>query len=126
MSDGTGPILETLTRHSSLCPETDAVVSRLIVRELKEPGLGKMPQCVRRKSSCIGGVEGFLAREGAVAGRQIRLGNISVVFPWDYVIGPPSVVGEEGCVNCYVVREAHLIRLVDVEHSKNSQLGQNS
>lgn len=60
----------------ALGPDADAIVAGLVVRELGEPGLGKVPQGVGSLSSAVGRVSGLLATESANHGGKVEVGDL--------------------------------------------------
>ena len=59
----------------ALRPQADAVVVGLVVRELEEEGLRKVPQRMRRQRRRVGRIEQLLAGERAVAAGGLRDGR---------------------------------------------------
>lgn len=100
----------------ALRPQTDPVILGLVVRELGEPGLGKVPQsmgCLGRAVRCM---RGLLTAERADVMCKISLRNTGREVSWGDCQVPQVLVVVDGDVSGLVVREANLVGLVDVEY----------
>lgn len=98
----------------ALGPDADAIVTGLVIRELREPGLGKMPQGVGSLGGAVGCVCRLLAAKGANHGGQVELGQLGREVGG---LKAEAVVREVGrAVGGRVVGKANLVGLVNVQH----------
>lgn len=98
----------------TFCPDADAFVAGLVVRELGKPGLRKVPQGVGGLSSAVGRVGLLLAAECANHGRQVQIWyTLREICRFD----AEAISREVGrAVGGDVIGEANLGGLVDVQH----------
>lgn len=98
----------------ALCPDTDAIVVGLVVRELGKPGLRKMPQGVGGLSGAVGCVGLLLAAKRANHGSRVQIRyTLREICGFD----AKPIAREVGCaVGWDIIGEANLGGLVDVQH----------
>ena len=65
----------TVVTAITLCPHANTVIVWLIVRELKEKGLGKVPQRMRGLQGVVDSVAGLAAGDGSNAVSRVGLWN---------------------------------------------------
>ena len=104
----------------ALRPQADAVIAGLVRGELEEEGLRKVPQRVRRLGGAVGGVAELLAGQRADAQRAVGLGHAALGEVRGRDLDAARllrlVAQGDGAVCGFVVREAHLHGLVDIQH----------
>lgn len=99
----------------ALSPETDAIITGLVVREFEEPGLSEMPQGIGCQCCCVGSIRLSLACKCAVTSGHIRLGDVRIAIPRGYFVVTLCIGGKCAIMGC-IIRKADLVRLIDVKH----------
>jgi len=104
----------TVMAPVALGPQADAVIPSLVVRELEEPRLQKMPQRVCGLRRAVRRAVLLPAAHGANHEGHVRVWHtLGEVGRLD---DETEVGGREGRVGRHVIGEADLVGLVDVEH----------
>lgn len=111
-SEESRSIMATIT----LSPQVDTVIVGLVVRELGEESLSKVPQSMGSIGSAVGGRVLVLARVGTEPGSQIALGNALREISRDDGLAVLTAVQVDSDIGGDVVRETNLVGLVNVEH----------
>lgn len=100
----------------ALSPQIDTVVVGLVVRELCEERLSKVPQSMGSIGSGVGSRVLVLARVGTETGSQVTRGNALREISRDEGLAIFTSVQVDSHIGGDVVGETDLVGLVNVEH----------
>ena len=107
------PVMSPIT----LGPQTNPIVGWLVVRKLKEPGLGKMPERMRGLGGAVGRVRGFARTAHSDAICQVGFGNGAMAEVGGSGLERNThAVGTKRAVGGNVIGKTDLGRLVNIQH----------